>query len=89
LGWYRPARLRRTAERLLQELSFHLDLDKRVAELPIAQRQQVAICRALVAEARLVIMDEPTASLTRTEVNQLLRTVDYLKAKGICVVFVS
>ncbi len=89
LGWHRPARLRRTAERLLQELSFHLDLDKRVAELPIAQRQQVAICRALVAEARLVIMDEPTASLTRTEVNQLLRTVDYLKAKGICVVFVS
>ena len=84
-----PGRLRRTAERLLQELSFHLDLDKRVAELPIAQRQQVAICRALVAEARLVIMDEPTASLTRTEVNQLLRTVDYLKAKGICVVFVS
>lgn len=89
LGWHRPARLRRAAERLLQALSFNLDLDKRVAELPIAQRQQVAICRALVAEARLVIMDEPTASLTRTEVNQLLRTVDYLKAQGICVVFVS
>lgn len=84
-----PGRLRRAAERLLQALSFNLDLDKRVAELPIAQRQQVAICRALVAEARLVIMDEPTASLTRTEVNQLLRTVDYLKAQGICVVFVS
>ncbi|RTF22439.1 sugar ABC transporter ATP-binding protein [Serratia marcescens] len=89
LGWHRPARLRRAAERQLQSLSFNLDLDKRVAELPIAQRQQVAICRALVAQARLVIMDEPTASLTRTEVNQLLRTVDYLKAQGICVVFVS
>ncbi len=57
--------------------------------LPIAQRQQVAICRALVADARLVIMDEPTASLTRTEVNQLLSTVNYLKDKGITVVFVS
>ncbi len=57
--------------------------------MPIAQRQQVAICRALVADARLVIMDEPTASLTRTEVNQLLRTVHYLKSKGISVVFVS
>jgi simple sugar transport system ATP-binding protein len=89
LGWYRPGRLRQTAQRILDELNFSLDLDSKVAELPIAQRQQVAICRALVADARLVIMDEPTASLTRTEVNQLLRTVHYLKLKGISVVFVS
>ncbi|QII36586.1 sugar ABC transporter ATP-binding protein [Rouxiella badensis] len=89
LGWYRPGRLRQTAQRILDELNFSLDLDSKVAELPIAQRQQVAICRALVADARLVIMDEPTASLTRTEVNQLLRTVHYLKQKGISVVFVS
>ncbi|KAB7895377.1 ATP-binding cassette domain-containing protein [Rouxiella sp. S1S-2] len=89
LGWYRPGRLRQTAQRILDELNFTLDLDSKVSALPIAQRQQVAICRALVADARLVIMDEPTASLTRTEVNQLLRTVHYLKAKGISVVFVS
>ena len=89
LGWYRPGRLRQTAQRILDELNFSLDLDSKVAALPIAQRQQVAICRALVADARLVIMDEPTASLTRTEVNQLLRTVHYLKEKGISVVFVS
>lgn len=89
LGWYRPGRLRQTAQRILNELNFSLDLDSKVAALPIAQRQQVAICRALVADARLVIMDEPTASLTRTEVNQLLRTVHYLKEKGISVVFVS
>ncbi len=89
LGWYRPGRLRQTAQRILEELNFTLDLDNKVAALPIAQRQQVAICRALVADARLVIMDEPTASLTRTEVNQLLRTVHYLKQKGISVVFVS
>ncbi|TCL05446.1 sugar ABC transporter ATP-binding protein [Sodalis ligni] len=89
LRWYRPGRLVDTAARLLEELSFSLDLHSKVSALPIAQRQQVAICRALVADARLVIMDEPTASLTRTEVNQLLRTVNYLKKKGICVVFVS
>lgn len=89
LRWYRPGRLLDTAARLLQELSFDLDLHSLVAALPISQRQQVAICRALVADARLVIMDEPTASLTRTEVDQLLRTVNYLKSKGICVVFVS
>ncbi|GLR10532.1 lipase [Mixta theicola] len=89
LSWYSARRLRATAERIVNELGFTLQLDEKVAALSIAQRQQVAICRALVAEAKLVIMDEPTASLTRTEVNQLLRTVRYLKEKNICVVFVS
>lgn len=89
LGWHRQARLRDTARGIIDELKFDLDLNEKVAALSIAQRQQVAICRALVADARLVIMDEPTASLTRTEVNQLLRTVRYLKDKNICVVFVS
>lgn len=88
-GWYSVRRVRDTAQRIINELRFDLQLDATVATLSIAQRQQVAICRALVAEARLVIMDEPTASLTRTEVNQLLRTVRYLKDKNICVVFVS
>ncbi|PKH21727.1 lipase [Enterobacterales bacterium CwR94] len=88
-GWYSAKRLRQSAEKIITELNFDLKLDVKVAELSIAQRQQVAICRALVADARLVIMDEPTASLTRTEVNQLLRTVRYLKDKNICVVFVS
>ncbi|WP_275555127.1 sugar ABC transporter ATP-binding protein [Mixta sp. Marseille-Q2659] len=89
LSWYNARRLRDTAERIVKELGFTLVLDEKVSALSIAQRQQVAICRALVADAKLVIMDEPTASLTRTEVNQLLRTVRYLKEKNICVVFVS
>ncbi|MBP2167186.1 simple sugar transport system ATP-binding protein [Erwinia toletana] len=89
LGWYNAKQLRQTAQRVIDELQFNLQLDANVSALSIAQRQQVAICRALVADAQLVIMDEPTASLTRTEVNQLLRTVRYLKEKNICVVFVS
>lgn len=62
---------------------------QKVEKLSIADRQLVAICRAIAADARLVIMDEPTASLTRQEVNGLLRVVNELKAAGICVVFVS
>ncbi|WP_409558192.1 sugar ABC transporter ATP-binding protein [Atlantibacter sp.] len=88
-GWHHKARLKALALKIIRELNFTLDPDARVQHLPIAQRQQVAICRALVADARLVIMDEPTASLTRTEVNQLLRTVNYLRDKNITVVFVS
>ncbi|MFV8767231.1 ATP-binding cassette domain-containing protein, partial [Yersinia enterocolitica] len=88
-GWFSKAKIKQKACQILQELAFTIDPDALVQNLPIAQRQQVAICRALVADARLVIMDEPTASLTRTEVNQLLRTVNYLRDKNITVVFVS
>ncbi len=89
MHWHNEKKLFEKAQKILNELKFNIDLNEKVEALPIAQRQQVAICRALVADAKLVIMDEPTASLTRTEVNQLLRTVHYLKSKNISVVFVS
>ena len=66
-----------------------LPLDARVGSLPVAQRQIVAICRGLAANARLLFMDEPTASLTRHEVDLLLATVRRLKAQGVAIVFVS
>ena len=88
-GLFNKKQIYNKAIGVLQELSFNINPDTLIQYLPIAQRQQVAICRALVADARLVIMDEPTASLTKTEVNQLLSTVNYLRNKGITVVFVS
>ena len=60
-----------------------------VGTLPIATRQLVAICRALAAQARLVVMDEPTASLTHQEVEALLATIHELKRQNIATVFVS
>ena len=56
-----------------------LDLDEKVSHLSIANRQLVAICRAIAADAKLVIMDEPTASLTRHEVDSLLALALELK----------
>ena len=91
-GLARPARfaqMRRVARTALDRLAFNLPLDARVADLPVAERQIVAICRGLAAEARLVFMDEPTSSLTRAEVNRLLAIVSRLKSAGIAVVFVS
>lgn len=82
-------RIRATAEAVIARIGVSLDLDAKVGDLSIAQRQLVAICRALAAEARLVIMDEPTASLTRTEVDALLDITRELKRRGIAVVFVS
>ena len=91
-GLARPARwaeMRRIARAALERLHYDLKLDARVAELPVSERQIVAICRGIAAEARLLFMDEPTASLTRAEVNRLLAIVARLKAQGIAVVFVS
>jgi len=81
--------IRRTAEAAVARIGVDLDLDAFVADLPIAQRQLVAICRALAADAKLVIMDEPTASLTRREVDHLLALTLELKKRGIAVMFVS
>ncbi len=91
-GLARPARhaaMHRIARAALERLHFDLPLDARVGDLPVSERQIVAICRGLAAEARLLFMDEPTASLTRAEVNRLLAIVARLKAQGIAVVFVS
>nr|WP_024965210.1 sugar ABC transporter ATP-binding protein [Pantoea sp. IMH] len=87
--WVRRSKMRELAVSTMQRIGVAIDPDRKVEKLSIADRQLVAICRALAADASLVIMDEPTASLTRNEVNGLLRVVSELKAAGICVVFVS
>jgi simple sugar transport system ATP-binding protein len=81
--------MRKVAADMLGRLGVSIDLDKPVRELSIAQRQIVAICRALIAETRLVFMDEPTASLSQHETDALLAIVRRLSADGIAVVFVS
>lgn len=83
------APMRASAQRILDRLGVRLDLDAPVRSLPISQRQVVAIARALVADATLVFMDEPTASLSQAETDALLAIVRRLSADGIAVVFVS
>lgn len=91
----KPARVVRRTEidRQAREVTARLGIDLPLAEavgrLPIAVRQLVAICRALASQARLVVMDEPTASLTHTEIDALLETVSGLKLHRIATVFVS
>ncbi len=85
----RYAAMLATARRILGRLGVDLDLRAPLRTLPIAQRQVVAIARALVAEARLVFMDEPTASLSQAESAALFAIVRRLSSEGIAVVFVS
>lgn len=81
--------MRATAAAAMQRIAVTLDPDEKVSQLSIANRQLVAICRAIAADAKLVIMDEPTASLTRHEVDSLLALALELKRRHIAVLFVS
>ena len=81
--------MRDKARAVLERLGVSLDLGAPLATLSIAERQVVAICRTLVGDARLVFMDEPTASLTHTETEALLAIVRKLSADGVSIVFVS
>lgn len=82
-------RIRDVATRALERLGCDVDLRKEAGELPVADRQLVAIARALLHNARVVIMDEPTTTLTRKEVDTLFRIIQDLKERGMSILFVS
>ena len=74
---------------LLRRLGVDFEAGTPVADLSLAQRQLVEIAKALSLEARIVIMDEPTSSLTATETARLLKVIAELKAGGVAVIFIS
>ena len=80
---------RKIAEEAVKKINFDVDLDARVETLPVADKQLIAISRALLHNAKLIIMDEPTSSLGKEEIEQLMETVRGLKAKGVAILFVS
>ncbi|MDK2897131.1 MAG: simple sugar transport system ATP-binding protein [Candidatus Atribacteria bacterium] len=77
------------ATQIMDKLGVELSPQVEVSHLPVADQQLVAICRAIASEARLIILDEPTSSLTRREVNRLFSFLKELKAQGISVLFIS
>jgi len=77
------------AGRLLQSLGVQLDLKQKARNLSIAQQQMVEIARAFSLNARILIMDEPTSSLTLNEVADLFRLVRRLRDEGTAIIFIS
>ena len=82
-------RFRRIAEEAVAKIGFQVDFNAMVGDLSVADKQLVAICRALINNAKLIIMDEPTTALTRKEVDNLFSIIKDLKSRGIATLFVS
>ena len=81
--------LKKRAKEVLDYIQFGIDPERYVVELNVAEKQMVAICRAIVHDARLLIMDEPTTALTKKEVQKLFEVIRRLKLNGVAVLFVS
>ena len=77
------------AKQALQTLGFEIDLNERVKNLSVAQMQLVEIAKALVTNAKIILLDEPTASITGSETTKLFDVIRKLKAQGTAVLFVS
>ncbi|MCP4250393.1 MAG: sugar ABC transporter ATP-binding protein [bacterium] len=82
-------RMRQRSCELLARFDLHLDVDEPLGGFPVAIQQMVAIIRAVDIDARLLILDEPTSSLDRHEIDILFDTIGRLKDQGIGVVFIT
>ena len=90
MGWLRRGERRRLAKRALEEIGQpDLPLDAPVRSLTIAQQQLVEIARALVGEPRVLIMDEPTSSLTRLDTENLFAVIERMSQRGVSVIYIS
>ena len=87
LDW---TQMRRRARQLLDSLDSHdLDVDAKVGTLSVANRQRVEIAKALSQDARVLIMDEPTAALADADIRRLIAVVKRLRERGVGIIYVS
>ncbi|CAB4872757.1 unannotated protein [freshwater metagenome] len=82
-------RAKRMAAARLAELDIDIDINAPVRSLSVAQLQMMEIARAISFEARLIVMDEPTASLSRHELDPLFAVINRLRDAGVAILFIS
>jgi ribose transport system ATP-binding protein len=88
-GFLRLKEMRAEAARILDVLHVRIDPDARISSLSVADKQMVEIAKAISRDARVLIMDEPTAVLSNAETDAFFEQVERLKAKGVAIIFVS
>lgn len=81
--------MREGSKRVLEDLGIDFDVDAKLSTLTISQQQLVEICKACVYDAKIIILDEPTSSLTSQEVSKLFEIIAKLRAKGCGIIYIS
>lgn len=82
-------KVRNAARQILQRLNFNVDPSQLAGSLSAAKRQMVEIARAVFNEARVIILDEPTAALTPEETEHLFELMKSLRKRGVAIIFIS
>jgi methyl-galactoside transport system ATP-binding protein len=81
--------MRRRTQEIFQELDIHVDPRAIMSTLPVSQRQMVEIAKAVSYDAKIIVFDEPTSSLTEVEVEHLFRIINMLRDKGCGIIYIS
>ena len=87
--FFNPRRVRREAAAVASRMGLSIDLTANINDLTLADRQMVAIARAMAHEPKVLILDEPTSSLSSAEADRLFDLVDRLKARGVAILYIS
>ena len=81
--------MKKEAIALLESLDFNIDVNLPIKSLSVSKQQIVEICRALAHDSQLIIMDEPSATLTDRELEVLFRIIRRLKKEGVTIIYIS
>ncbi|PWE55958.1 sugar ABC transporter ATP-binding protein [Metarhizobium album] len=86
---FNPRRVRREAKAVADRMGLSIDLSASITDLSLADRQMVAIARAMAHEPKVLILDEPTSSLSSAEADRLFEVVERLRARGVAILYIS
>ena len=81
--------MRAKAQEVMDKMGVNIPVDAVMSDLSVGQQQMVEICKALMADAKVIIMDEPTAALTASETRGLFEVINALRKKGVSIVYIS
>ena len=81
--------MREKAQEIMDRMGVNIPVTAQMSDLSVGQQQMVEICKALMVDAKVLIMDEPTAALTQSETKVLFEVINSLRAKGVSIVYIS
>ncbi len=81
--------MQKKAKEVMDLMGIDIPVDETMDQLSVGQQQMVEICKALMADAKVIIMDEPTAALTQSETETLFEVIKSLRKKGVSIVYIS